>query len=59
MENWMRLWFGEVTVPDRQKNDAENGYQWNIGSWNNIFLNAYWKGDDPENIGKVLRAILV
>ena len=33
------------------KNDAENGYQWNIGSWNNIFLNAYWKGDDPENIG--------
>ena len=34
------------------KNDAENGYQWNIGSWNNIFLNAYWKGDDPENVGK-------
>lgn len=34
------------------KNDAENEYQWNVGNWNNIFLNAYWKGDDPENIGK-------
>ncbi|WP_255586153.1 LamG-like jellyroll fold domain-containing protein [Bacteroides sp. K03] len=34
------------------KNDSENGYQWNVGNWNNIFLNAYWKGDDPENIGK-------
>lgn len=34
------------------QNDAENEYQWNIGSWNNIFLSAYWKGDDPENIGK-------
>ena len=34
------------------KNDAENGYQWNIGCWINIFFNAYWKGDDPENVGK-------
>ena len=34
------------------QSDAENGYQWNVGNWNNIFLNAYWKGDDPDNIGK-------
>ncbi|WP_455584878.1 LamG-like jellyroll fold domain-containing protein [Bacteroides sp.] len=34
------------------QNDAEKEYQWNVGSWNNIFLSAYWKGDDPENIGK-------
>lgn len=34
------------------QNDAEKGYQWNVGNWNNIFLNAYWKGDDPENVGK-------
>lgn len=34
------------------QNDAEKGYQWNVGSWNNIFLSAYWKGDDPENVGK-------
>ena len=34
------------------QNDAEKGYQWNVGNWNNIFLSAYWKGDDPENIGK-------
>lgn len=34
------------------KSDSENGYQWNVGNWNNIFLNAYWKGDDPDNIGK-------
>lgn len=34
------------------KNDAENEYQWNVGNWNNIFLNSYWKGDDPDNIGK-------
>lgn len=34
------------------QNDAEKGYQWNVGNWNNIFLNAYWKGDDPDNIGK-------
>ncbi len=32
--------------------DAENGYQWNVGNWNNLFLNAYWMGDDPNNIGK-------
>lgn len=34
------------------KSDAENGYQWNVGNWNNIFLCSYWKGDDPDNIGK-------
>lgn len=34
------------------KNDAENGYKWNVGNWSNIFLNAYWKGDDSRNIGK-------
>lgn len=34
------------------KNDATVPYQWNIGSWPNVFLNAYWKGDDPENPGK-------
>lgn len=32
--------------------DATEEYQWNIGSWNNIFLNAYYKGDDPEDVGK-------
>ena len=39
------------------ESDAVNEYQWNIGSWNNIFLNAYWKGDDPENIGKDSQSI--
>ena len=34
------------------ESDATQPYEWNIGSWNNIFLNAYWKGDDPENVGK-------
>lgn len=33
-------------------NDATKPYQWNAGSWPNVFLNAYWKGDDPENPGK-------
>lgn len=33
-------------------NDATEPYQWNVGSWPNVFLNAYWKGDDPENPGK-------
>ncbi len=32
--------------------DATTPYQWNVGVWDNIFLNAYWKGDDPDNIGK-------
>lgn len=32
--------------------DATKPYEWNIGNWDNIFLNAYWKGDDPENLGK-------
>jgi len=34
------------------QNDAEKGYQWNVGDWSNIFLCSYWKGDDPTNIGK-------
>lgn len=34
------------------ENDATNPYKLNVGNWNNIFLNAYWKGDDPDNIGK-------
>lgn len=34
------------------KNDAENGYKWNVGDWGNIFLNAYWTGNDAQNIGK-------
>lgn len=34
------------------KNDATNPYQWNIGSWDNIFLNAYWKFDEKDNLGK-------
>ncbi|MGL4293564.1 MAG: T9SS type A sorting domain-containing protein, partial [Bacteroidales bacterium] len=34
------------------ENDATNGYKWNQGDWNAIFCNAYWKGDDPENVGK-------
>lgn len=32
--------------------DATKPYQWNAGSWPNVFLNAYWKGDDPEQPGK-------
>lgn len=32
--------------------DATTPYQWNVGVWDNILLNAYWKGDDPDNIGK-------
>ena len=40
---------------DRTNNiqsDATEEYQWNIGSWTNIFLCSYYKGDDPENVGK-------
>ena len=33
-------------------NDATNGYRWNTGVWDDIFLCTYYKGDDPENIGK-------
>lgn len=33
-------------------NDATTEYQWNVGNWNNIFLCAYYKGDDPENVGR-------
>ena len=33
-------------------NDATKPYEWNVGNWNNIFLCAYYKGDDPDNIGR-------
>ena len=32
--------------------DATVPYEWNVGNWDNDFLNAYWKGDDPDNPGK-------
>ncbi len=32
--------------------DATKEYEWGSGVWDDLFLNAYWKGDDPENIGK-------
>lgn len=32
--------------------DGKEPYLLNAGDWNNSFLNAYFKGDDPENIGK-------
>lgn len=34
------------------KTDAANPYKLNIGNWDNIFLNAYWKFDEKDNIGK-------
>lgn len=34
------------------QDDATKEYQWNVGNYNNLFLNAYYKGDDPENVGK-------
>lgn len=34
------------------ESDATKGYKWNQGDWNAIFCNAYWKGDDPQQIGK-------
>ena len=41
----------------RVEADATKPYEWNVGSYNNIFLNAYWMGDDPENIGKDSQSI--
>ena len=44
--------------------DASGQYELKLNegeNWNNIFLNAYWRGDDPENVGKdsqSLRAIV-
>lgn len=32
--------------------DATTPYEWNVGLYENDFLNAYWKGDDPDNAGK-------
>lgn len=34
------------------KSDASSPYKLNIGNWDNIFLNAYWKFDEKDNIGK-------
>lgn len=32
--------------------DATQEYKWNSGVWDDIFLCAYFKGDDPQNVGK-------
>ena len=40
---------------DRERaiaSDATKEYTWNTGVWDDIFLCAYFKGDDAENIGK-------
>ena len=50
MDNLM-VW-GGTDRSNSIENDATKPYQWNVGSWNNLFLNAYWMGDDPENVGK-------
>lgn len=34
------------------KSDATEPYKWNVGIWDNIFLNAYWKFDEADNMGK-------
>lgn len=47
----LMVW-GGVNRSGSAENDSKNGYKWNVGSWDNIFLNAYWKGDDPDNLGK-------
>lgn len=44
------LWASDRSA--QMKNDATQPYRWNVGSWPNVFLNAYWKGDDQENPGK-------
>lgn len=36
----------------RIETDATVPYEWNVGNWDNDFLNSYWKGDDPDNPGK-------
>ena len=44
-----------VWSSDRRNNlqdDATKPYEWNVGNYNNIYLNAYYKGDDPDNVGK-------
>ena len=32
--------------------DATEPFRWNVGNWDNDFLNSYWTGDDPDNPGK-------
>lgn len=49
MDNFM-VWGSDRSTS--MQNDATKPYQWNVGSWNNVFLNAYWTGDDAENPGK-------
>lgn len=49
MDNFM-VWGSDRSAS--MQNDATKPYQWNVGSWNNVFLNAYWTGDDAENPGK-------
>lgn len=38
--------------------DAQEGYTWGSGSWNDIFLNAYWMGDDAQNVGKDAHSLI-
>ena len=43
------------------KTDATEEYKLHIdegNNFNNIMLNAYWKGDDPENVGKDSQSLL-
>lgn len=44
------VWGSDRT--ERIERDATEPYQWNVGLLENDYLNAYWKGDDPENPGK-------
>lgn len=32
--------------------DAKNGARYDVRDGNNLYMTAYWKGDDPSNIGK-------
>ena len=39
--------------------DATTGYKWNVGSYNNVALNAYFKADDPDKVGKDYQSLNV
>ncbi len=49
MDNVM-VWGSDRSA--RIATDATTPFRWNVGSWDNTFLNAYWTGDDPEHPGK-------
>ena len=34
------------------RQDAENGARYDVRDGNSLYMTAYWKGDDPTNIGK-------